>query len=417
MSLKTISWFLKKFSNRPYQLYIGLSHAIFLNWLMLVDKIHGKKTMIFSFVADVHFFHLEPIIKIFRDQGYFEKYGIYIITDTNAILSIRKKMLLINVNAVVLSALSVRFLLFCDFMLTLWQGQIFPYIGCKIRACSFHGQPSKGNTYSAFNYKQINTLFFYGPLMRTYYFKKKKENLNWPNISCYDVGQPISDRLFTDDQMNKSEARIKLGLKKDRFTLIYAPSFEYCSSIAIHGKEIIKHLIKLDINLIVKPHPNFYLIERFDKDRDGPIASEWRENISEYNSYSNCIFKEDGLLDTSIALTASDIMLTDYSGIAFDGILLDLGMIYWNCPLLYTDYLPKRFGIDPDVARNDLSCNVGRDAGIVVENIDELTSAVKVYQKSLNYKADLREHIREQLLFNKGHATEFMVQKILELLG
>lgn len=410
--------FLKVFLRKLFVLGNGLWNAFPLNNRMLLAKLHGRKPIVFHFNSATQFIHLEPVIVQLRDHGTLNRLSFFILTRKHEIDAMKERLAAIGLSSVpVRSEFSSRFLFFCDFLLSVDQGMIYPYVGCRIRACSFHGQPSKGNTYQFFNYRQINTLFFYGPLMRDYYLKTKKSNPSWPNIACYEVGQPLSDRLF-NDLPDKLSARRRLGLEAPLFTVVYAPSFEYCSSMATHGTQIIDALLRIGVNVIVKPHPAFHNTYPFSDafNQNVPNIREWREQVRRYNSNPLCVFREDGSLNSVLALASADIMITDYSGIAFDGILLDLGMIYWDCPLLYSEYLPNRYGIDRETALEDLSCNVGRDAGIVVHDVAELAKAISVYRENRGHKAREREEVRRCLLFNPGRAAESMSRKIEKLI-
>ncbi len=397
---------------------LGLWHASFLNVRMLKDKIYSRKTLVIHINAATQLMHVEPLLRelVSRESG--RQLSLFMLTSAADIASMKPLLAEVAPRMSFGATQSARFLIFCDFLLTVDQGMVFPYVGCKTRACCFHGQPSKGNTYQYFSFKQINALFFYGPLMRDHYLRAKKEHPGWPDVPYYEVGQPLSDHRI-NHRLDKRDARRALGLSADTFTVLYAPSFEYCASLATHGHEIIESLLSVGVNLIIKPHPAFYNTSRFadDFNRSSPNASEWRERVEVYDSKPNCVFSLCNSLDATVMLSAADIMLTDFSGIAFDGILLDLGMIYWDCPLLYSEYLPRRYSINGDEAKTDLACNVGRDAGIVVNDVHELAAAIALYRDKPDHKAAARERIRAQLLFNPGRGSESMASTIEELLG
>jgi hypothetical protein len=398
--------------------FLALWHASVLNAKMLIDKWHGKKTLVFHVNASTQLMHITSVLREFTGRKRERRMAVYMLTSCSDVIAVRSKLNAIVPGMSVHPQYAVRFLLLCDFLLTVDQGMIFPFFGCKTRACCFHGQPSKGNSYKMYNYRQINGLFFYGPLMRDHYLHTKESHPQWPTIDFHEVGQPLSDHRLNHRQ-DKETARQQLGLDPSRFTVIYAPSFEYCSSLATHGTEIIEALIGAHINVIVKPHPAFYNLSHFgDKfNRDIPNAKKWNGRVRAYASSANCVFAEDDTLDSTLALSAADVMLTDFSGIAFDGFLFELGMIYWDCPLLYSEYLPRRYGVDGNTARDDLACNVGRDAGIVVQSTSGLIDAVDEYQADSSYKGSERNRIREQLLFNRGRATNAMANKIEEIIG
>ncbi|MBN1851630.1 MAG: CDP-glycerol glycerophosphotransferase family protein [Pirellulales bacterium] len=410
--------FFRVLFRKGYVLWNGSRNALCLNARMLWAKLRGRGTLVFNFNSVTQLPHLEPVIIKLRDHANSKRLSFFILTAPSDIAEMKRKLANIRLYTPVFSIYSSRLLLLCDFFLSVDQCTIYPFLGCRIRACSFHGQPSKGNTYPRFNYKRINTLFFYGPLMRDHYMETKQTEPAWPDIDCYDIGQPLSDRLF-NNRLDKVTARHRLAIETDRFTVLYAPSFEYCSSMATHGTKIIDAIMDIGLTVIVKPHPAFYLRNRFSDEfnRDIPNIRDWYAQVERYDSMPQCVFRKDDSLDAVAAISAADIMLTDYSGVAFDGILLDLCMIYWDCPLLYSEYLPRRYGIDGNRARNNLACNVGRDAGIVVHNVEELAEAIAVYRKNSRYKAQDREEVRERLLYNPGIAAEAMARKIEEIMG
>jgi CDP-glycerol glycerophosphotransferase (TagB/SpsB family) len=298
------------------------------------------------------------------------------------------------------------------------QSAGYPWFNCKHRICVFHGQPTKGNVYHHLNHARINGLFFYGPMMRDYFLKAKREHPHWPDIPWYETGQPKSDGLLRTLPAREA-ARRQLGLPPERFTVLYAPSFEYCSSLASHGSEIIESLLSQEINVIIKPHPAFYSKARMADgfNEEIPKAGDWSERIRRYDGLPHCLFREDNSLDPSLAIAASDVVLTDYSGIAFDGILLDRGMVYWDCPKFFHEYLPQRFGVDGSSAKTELAANAGRSAGTVVSNIDELNDALESYRRNPQLMAEQRQEIRGQLLFNPGRATPAVARQLHLLLG
>lgn len=393
----------------------GLRDGARLSVRMLLTKFAGKKSIVLH-CAPTQFIHLESLVSALMAHPASDRIRVYFVTREPAVL--KRYIEFIAPRAGVYSQRAIRFLVGCDLLLSVEQGCLFPWWSCPIRACSFHGQPSKANVYERFNYRQINTLFFYGPLMRDYYIEHARRNPHWPEIQWYEVGQPLTDKLF-ESRLEKGEARRRLGLDPERFTVVYAPSFEYCSSLSVSGASIIDSLLSLDINVVVKPHPAFYNTSVFQDEfnQEIPNATMWRERIEAWGASERCVFRSENTLDSVVAFSAADVMLTDYSGVGFDGILLDLGMIYWDCPEFYGEYLPNRYGIDGEDARRDLACNAGLETGIEVRTVEELASAIAVYRECPEHNAEKRERVRVQLLFNPGAAAQAMAQKILEIMG
>lgn len=391
----------------------ALSAAARLNAAMLAAKAAGRATLVIQVGSASQLMHVEPVLETLLARPSADRVALWVLTSPEEAVAVRTRLARLSPAIAVDSHRAARLLVACDFMLALDQGSMFPWFGCRTNACSFHGQPSKGNVYQRFNHRQIDTLFLYGPLMRDYYLRTKAENPQWPDITLLEVGQPLTDRRF-NVRTDRREARARLGLDPARFTVLYAPSFEYCSSLATDGAAIIDALAAEDVNLIVKPHPAFYNSAPFDDEfnRDSPRAPDWRERIADWSANGRCLFPAANTLDGDLALAAADVMLTDYSGIAFDGITLDLGMIFWECPRFWDDYLPRRYGADGTAAKADLACNVGRDAGIVVADTAALVRAIAAYRDDPSRLGEARRQVRQQLYFNLGRAAGAMTDAI-----
>lgn len=396
-------------------LAVGLRDGARLSGRILRAKIIGKRNIVLH-CAPTQFAHLEPLVSAMLAHPASDRIQIHFVTREPAVL--KKYIETVAPRPGVYNQRAIRFLVGCDLFLSVEQGCLFPWWPCPIRACSFHGQPSKANVYERFNYRQINTLFFYGPLMRDYYIEHARRNPHWPEVQWHEVGQPLTDKLF-ESRLEKAAARRRLGLDPKRFTVVYAPSFEYCSSLSVSGAFIIDSLLSLDINVVVKPHPAFYNTSEFQDEfnREIPNAATWRRRIEAWCADERCVFRSENTLDSALAFSAADVMLTDYSGVGFDGILLDLGMIYWECPEFYREYLPTRYGIDGEAARRDLACNAGLETGIEVRTVEDLASAIAVYRECPGHNAEKRARVRGQLLFNPGVAAQAMAQKIFEIMG
>ncbi len=397
---------------RYFELLVGFFYSLWINLICCIARLRTRRAIAFHLNTASQYPHVESLLTALANRQDFSS-PIILLISISEMRSIRSRLGPLSDDLYIIPDSAARFLVSCYFFLSVDQGATYPWFGCKFRACMFHGQPSKGNVYQRLNYKKINRLYFYGPMMREYYLKTRKEYPQWPEIPYFEVGQPLSDRLFHSRE-SKEDSRKRLGLAPDRFTVIYAPSFEYCSSIALHGPEIINCLLGLEINLIIKPHPAFYNQVAFTDDYNYsvPNSNRWSQKIEHYNSNPHCFFPAESLADSTSMLSAADVMLTDYSGVAFDGIILGLGLIYWNCPAFFSEYLPSRYGVDGSVAREDIACNAGRDAGIVVENLQELVAAIGQYQGCPSYRVAQRKQLAEFLLFNPGDATNKLLQNI-----
>lgn len=396
----------------------GLWTAIQINFVSLISNLSGKKTIIFQLHAANQIPHIRSIVKKLSTPPLSNKFITFVLVVPSEITSAKSEFEKNNLDVKVASYYSCIFLFFWDVVVAIDQRMRLPISTSKnkYRLCMFHGQPTKGNVYSGFNFRQFDGLCFYGPMMRDYYFSEKEKKPSWPDIPTWDIGQPKSDELFVTP-INRFDAHKLLKLDPRLKSILYAPSFENCASMAEHGEEIINCLSSTDYNLVVKPHPTFYRkINKDDPYSHGMVhADEWRTRAADLRATGRVVFEVDQQVDTRVALSAADILITDHSGIAFEAILLDKPVIYFDCPRFFDEYLPRRFGVDGAVAKKDIKCNAGRDAGIVVDNVKEMLSAVEKYLVNPALHAKDRKRVSDVLLFNKGRATEAFLHKINEI--
>lgn len=409
---------MKGFLTNIYKGLSGLVHAVQVSFTAGTSKMAGKKVVIFQLHAANQIPHILSVIERLNSPPLRTKFDCTVMVLPNEMAAARKEFSKRNLKVHVSSYYAAQFLLGWDVIVAIDQRMRLPYVNILAgrRLCMFHGQPTKGNVYSGFNHQQIDGLFFYGPLMREYYLAEKKKHPEWPDIQTWDIGQPKSDELY-NAQTNRVDALKLLNLDAARKTVVYAPSFESCASMAEHGEEIIAALAATGHNLIVKPHPAFY---RAVNPADAYFwevahAEEWRTRADALRKSGKVVFEIDRQVDARLALGAVDVLITDHSGIAFDAILLDKPVIYFDCPRFFDEYLPARFGADGNDARNEVACNAGRAAGVVVRDAGEMVAAVDEYLADPQLHAAERQKIRDILLFNQGSATDAFVRKLIEI--
>jgi hypothetical protein len=409
---------MKGFLTNVYKGLSGLVHAVQVNLAAGVSKIAGKKVVIFQLHAANQIPHILSVIERLNATPLCTKFDCTVMVLPNEMTAARKEFSKRNLKAHISSYYAAQFSLGWDVIVAIDQRMRLPYLNILKgrRLCMFHGQPTKGNVYSGFNHQQIDDLFFYGPLMREYYFAEKKKHFEWPDVQTWDIGQPKSDELI-NVQTHRADALELLNLDVGRKTVVYAPSFENCASMVEHGEEIIAALAVAEYNLIIKPHPAFYRVVNPDDAYFLGVAhaEEWRRRADAMRKNGNVVFEIDKQVDARLALGAADVLITDHSGIAFDAILLDKPVIYFDCPRFFGEYLPARFGVDGDNARNDVACNAGRAAGVVVRDVAEMLRAVDEYLAEPQLHAAERQEIRDILLFNQGCATDVFVRKLIEI--
>jgi hypothetical protein len=393
---------------------VGLFQSIGINFFLFCHIIGGRKVLIFQLHAANQLPHIEPLLSRLTNP----KVVVLLLAQHQEIEALRTAVAAFR-RVKVSNYYATSWIIFWHVTVSLDQRMRFPLVSAinnPRRLCIFHGQPTKGNVYSSFNYQQIDGLFFYGPLMKNLYLREKGEHAQWPDIEYWETGQPKSDLYFGDER--NVPGVIGERFPKERPIVLYAPSFEAESSLAMYGKQIISALSSLEINLLVKPHPSFFRKKNEgDKFFDGvPHRSGWRKYSEEISRQANVCFPIEEQMNTIDAVAGSTVLITDHSGIAFDAILLDRPVIFFDCPKFFDQYLPDTYGIDGEAAREDLLCNAGRVAGRVVGNVRELEAAVEEAIQLPNKQASSRAAVASRLLYNKGNAANHVVDVLNKML-
>lgn len=257
------------------------------------------------------------------------------------------------------------------------------------------------NTIFAGQFNDFNHIFFPGQHHKDYYYNEYIKN--FPHLAktqkTFDIGYPKLDEVI-NDKINKLKVLPRLGLKTDRPTVVYAPTWELTASLHTKGLQIIDILANMDLNVLVKLHPMSYRDPKFTFANGG---IDWKAVIAsiekKYKNVKNILDP-----DANPYIVASDLMITDASGVGLE-------FMTTNKPIVFID-VPEFFE----------NCGYGgvedkcRVVGDVVKDISNLKSIIK---ENLNnpkkYKKQRKEFI-SKLLFNPGQAAEKAAEKILELL-
>lgn len=402
-----------------YRAISGLIASFSINCGFFYSRYWSKKKIfIFQLHSANQFDHIRSLLQELTRDEHLRTINAVVLVYPSDIKALRILLEEEMIAAKVYSYYSTSFLVFWNIVIAIDQRMRLPLVCLSkgSRICMFHGQPTKGNVYSGFNYRQFDGLSFYGPLMRDYYVREKSKHDKWPDIPTWNIGQPKSDEVFRSNELERKAASL-IGVDASKKTIVYAPSFESCGSLAIFGENIIRSLATIDANVIVKPHPAFYrVLDKSDKFFSGvPHASEWREFASSICELGNVVFPLDKQIRVEYVLSLADVLVTDHSGIAFDAMLLDIPVIYFDCPEFFLDYLPKQYGVDGESARRDIFSNAGRDSGEVVEDISSLLVAVDAALSNREINSDERRKISEKLLYNPGQATEFFIRNLINI--
>lgn len=296
---------------------------------------------------------------------------------------------------------------------TQWAGEV---PNCPWRICVFHGQPSKGNTFIPELVSRFNAFFLLGPLQRHLFeeFAETHQNIA-SHIKTFNVGYPKTDALLSGEYAREN-VLMSLGLDSSRPTVIYAPAYDPGTSLDLYGDEVIRVMLAMrpEINVLVKLHPMSYDKREFKQHTRG---LDWTEYLRIFER-APC-FRHLGNVPLDPYLAASDVMVTDISGAAFEFMMLDRPVIYVDCPQFFVKtctgegtYIHKGSDVIADICMN-----AGRSSGIVVPVPSDLPCAIR---RSLDFPSEYslqRKTVRAQLLYNPGNGAEEAVSELQRLVG
>jgi hypothetical protein len=200
------------------------------------------------------------------------------------------------------------------------------------------------------------------------------------------VGFPKLDRLV-NATVPPDRAAAALGLRPDRPTAVYAPTFSPESSLQQHGVAIAACLLDAGFNVIVKLHDR-----SLDPDPRYSGGEDWRARFAPLAATGNCLFASDA--DSTRYLLAADVMVTDHSTIGFEFCALDRPLIVFDAPELIT------------AARVDEGkVRLLRSAADVVSTPAEAAQAARAAVGAPGTNGAARAAAVREVFHDPGHAT------------
>ena len=265
-----------------------------------------------------------------------------------------------------------------------------------IRVLNWHGQLTKFNNWSEEDLHSFDVFFLIGPLSRGVFESIKRDKPEHSNhIQLYNVGYPKIDKLI-NKEYSRNDVLANLNLDVKLPTILYAPAWDPGGSLRVWGTEIIEQLLKnLKVNIIVKLHPASLEPKKspyFDFYTGG---IDWVECFKKYENNHKFYHVTEYLVNPY--LEAADCMITDFSGVALEFMLLDKPVIYIDCPEFYEKTL-KEWGQDPKIVMEDDCLNSGRNTGIVVKDISKLTNIVEYALSHPEELSEKRKELSKKLL-------------------
>ncbi|MFZ1689148.1 MAG: CDP-glycerol glycerophosphotransferase family protein [Flavobacteriales bacterium] len=181
--------------------------------------------------------------------------------------------------------------------------------------------------------------------------------------------------------------------------VLIAPTWGESSLLYRFGRELVDRLIK-HYDVILRPHP--WRIEQLS-DLLSALKSDYA---------SNPRFRYDDAVDSKGSMDTADLMISDYSGAAFEFALAYLRPVIFidgprkNAHLQFREILDEE-GVEVR-CRNVI--------GVVVQDLNELENAIPVSLDARGFWSDKLRKARSELLFNFGHCAEHATAEIIKVL-
>lgn len=259
----------------------------------------------------------------------------------------------------------------------------------RVRVQIFHGVSFKNCAVNA-RTLAFDRLFLPGPYHRRRFIEKGLFQEGDPRLVM--IGLPKLDRLV-DGTLDRDRILAGMGLDPALPGVVYTPTGDPGNSLNRQGDAIIRALLDLPYNLIVKPH---------DHAAEDPLCSvDWRRKLAEWRHPRLHV---DLGSDVVPLLAVADLLVTDASSVAFEYTLRDRPIIFMDVPEILNG---------PRAKKMDLK-TWGRRGGDVISDPDQLRTLVPHLIEHPEEKSAIRRAIAADLFHQPGTATHRAVKKLYE---
>ena len=209
------------------------------------------------------------------------------------------------------------------------------------------------------------------------------------------IGYPKTD-CIVNGTFERNTVLSQLGLDPGRPTVLYAPTWSPASSLNAIGEEVIRGLVSLGTNVVVKLH-----------DRCLDIRDQYSGGVDWPARLQPLLPEGRGVLapghDISPYLVAADVMVTDHSSAGFEFLLLDRPIVRIHRPALL-----ELASVHPDYVA--LLASVSETTETAREVVDAVARALE----DPTHRSETRQRVAEDLFHLPGSATARAVSALYE---
>ncbi len=255
----------------------------------------------------------------------------------------------------------------------------------------FHGISGKGHNMNK-RVLDYDHVFVIGPWLERRLIERGFFQAGDPRL--LPVGMPKTDRL-TDGSLDRAATLRAFGLDPDVPTVLYAPTWGPESSLEEMGHQVLSVLAGIDANVIVKLHDNSYDPRYAQADWSAALDGVRRPGLV-----------TPAVSDVIPLMHAADLLVTDFSSVAFEWLHLDRPSIL----LTFPDQLKHR------ADRADVT--TWRDK--MARACDDVRALPELIATGLDRPdefADVRRAALHDVYYNPGNATDAAIEQTYSILG
>lgn len=217
-----------------------------------------------------------------------------------------------------------------------------------------------------------------------------EEKYNLPKKKIIELGYSRLDNLI---KIKNKDIKFKNSKKESYKKILIAPSWgPGCIIESGLGKNLIKNLLGLGHTVILRPHPQ--TIKLF-KHKVEEICYEYKDNLS---------FYIDDNVNSYDSLFQSDIMISDWSGVAFEYFFA------LNKPVIFCDVPFKINNLNyRDIKMKPFEVFIREKIGIIWNGSSPLKELIEL---SFSKKNDDFDNLINKYCFNLKHSDKVFVETL-----